>query len=419
MDMLLLQALRNRKDFVQLRDAVPREGFDTTTTSLLDWFKVYFEHYKDSNRVEVPALLTLLRLKANATPEQMAIYGQMLHRLDDPVPANQLKGIVDLLVGVDFAGRAAALTARYQAGEEVDLVFELNQLSREATRRLSNGSGNQWIDTDIGTLLESMTDDTGIQWRRFPPLMQNLRGLRGGDNVALCARPDAGKSSLVSWLAADFAPQVEQFFGDRPILWLINEGPASRQVPRAYQAALNCSFTDLYDKLHKGTLKEEYTRAIGGRFDRLRLKDAHGLSIGQVHRLVHDMRPAMLITDMTAHLRCDAGAGSETARLEELWKRLREIACEEDLIHIGTAQVSIEGANMLYPPQPALKDSKTAIQSTLDLQINMGNLNDPKLTLLRGFGVVKNKMPRAGKPSHIEFESFFDPGNCAFNIGGV
>jgi len=419
MDLLVLQALRTRKDYLQLGSAVPRESFDATTISLLDWYKVYFDYYKDSHRVEVQPLLTLLKLKANATQEQLVIYNQLLQQLEVPVPEDRIQGVVQQLVELDFAGRAAALTAQYQAGAEIDLVHELSNLSREATRRLSNGSGSRWVDTDIGTLLADMTDDSGLQWRKFPALQQNIRGLRGGDNVGIGARVDSGKSSLIAALITDFAPQIQEYFDDRPILVLINEGPAKRQVPRVFQAALGCTYTELYEKSNAGVLVPQYTEAIGGRYDRIRLKDAHGLSIGQVHRLVHDMRPAMLVTDMTAHIRCDAGAGNETARLEELWKRLREIAVEEDLIHMGTAQISVDGADMLYPPQHALKDSKTSIQSTLDLQINMGNLLDPKLSLVRGFGTVKNKMARTGRPSAVQFDAFFDPHRCAFNQGGA
>lgn len=419
MDILLLQALRNKKDYRALADAVPRSMFDQSTIGMLDWFKVYFSSYED-DFVDPEKLTTLMCLKAGATAEQTAIFKQFTERLKAPYDESAVQSVVSKLVELDFAGRSAAINSRYQNGEEVDVVTETMQLAKDATRRLGNGAGASWVNTDIHTLLGEMQDDSGIQWRRFRSMHENLRGLRPGDNVLLGARVDAGKSSLLAYLATDFAPQIEAMFGpDRPILWLVNEGPAKRQVPRVYQAALGCQFDELYKKSNAGVLVPEYTKAIGGRADMIRLKDAHGISIAQVRRLVADIRPAMLITDMTAHLHTNGTAGSETDRQEHIWKQLRDIACEDDLIHLGTAQISVEGKDMFYPPQSCIKDSKTGVQGTLDLQVMMGNLDNPTYGDMRGISTPKNKMPRAGKQSFVNFECVFDKGKCIFLEGGV
>ncbi len=43
-----------------------------------------------------------------------------------------------------------------------------------------------------------------------------------------------GKTSLLAAIAVDLARQMQEqqdVYGDRPILWLVNEGPATRTVP--------------------------------------------------------------------------------------------------------------------------------------------------------------------------------------------
>jgi hypothetical protein len=75
---------------------------------------------------------------------------------------------------------------------------------------------------------------------------------------------------------------------------------------------------------------------------------------------------------------------------------------------MGTVQVSAEGFNMLYPPLSALQNSKTGIQTTLDLVLMMGALTNPDAATLRGISTPKNKLGRSGKLSQNMFQSYFD-----------
>lgn len=80
-----------------------------------------------------------------------------------------------------------------------------------------------------------------------------------------------------------------------------------------------------------------------------------------------------------------------------------------EFVHMGTVQVSAEGFDMLYPPLSAMQNSKTGIQTTLDLCLMMGALQDANLRHLRGLSTPKNKMARTGKASLTQFEVNFKP----------
>lgn len=77
--------------------------------------------------------------------------------------------------------------------------------------------------------------------------------------------------------------------------------------------------------------------------------------------------------------------------------------------HMGTVQVSAEGFDMLYPPISALQNSKTGIQTTLDMCIMMGALVNPTAQFLRGISTPKNKLARSGANSLVQFEAVFNP----------
>lgn len=95
------------------------------------------------------------------------------------------------------------------------------------------------------------------------------------------------------------------------------------------------------------------------------------------------------------------GGEDKHTSLELFWQGMRELAVKYDLISIGTAQISFEGRNLLYPPQSAIKDSKTAVQGAVDLMLFLGKLNDPEYANIRGVSLPKNKLGMPNKPTDI------------------
>lgn len=418
MDRNLLCALKDRARFRQLRGAVPDSMLGQETVAMLAWYAKYFESFPDKERVETDVLHSLFTLRANGTPEQLAVMRALISSLDTPVPQEVLDGITHQLLERDFAGRAAALLNAYEAGEELDLTYELNRMASESMRKLSQHNPASYVDDDISDILKDFEDDRGLKLPTMA-LRNGVGGLQGGDILLVAARVDKGKSSLVASILAHFAPQLSDLgWSGRPMLWCSNEGAGRRIVPRIYQAALKVDFTELCALSNSGELAAKYAKAVAG--ETIRVKDVHGMTLGQIEQAVEEMKPSVVVLDMPANIRAPAIAGgSKTDALESVWQEFREMAVRHDFVGIGTAQVSIEGDGQLYPGYGAIKDSKTGVQGAVDVMLMMGALNSPDMATLRGFSTPKNKRQLRGSPSHIQAEVFFDSAKCQFTDGNL
>ena len=421
MDNLLLHALSNKQRFRSLLHVVPTAMISPDTSAMLQWFSAYYTTFPERDFIVVDELVSLIRLRcAHASAEQVAITLHLCENLRKPVDEASLRGILGQLHELDLSGRAGALIARYQGGEEINLAYELNKLSTLAVRSMAQSAPDDYIDTPIHELLSEISDDKGIKLRRLALLRDNISGLLGGASIAIGARPDKGKTSFIADMITDWAPQIAPLFGpDRPILWLNNEGPGKRIIPRVYQAALHADLNEIIRLSNIGELVPRYTEAIGGTADLIRVKDMHGSSMAQIEQVIESMRPAVVIFDMLANFRLSGAVnGSNKAdAVEQLWQETREMAVRHDFIAASTVQISAEGGNNLFPPYSALKDSKTGIQGATDLILMLGALDSPDAQQLRGLSTPKNKYAMPGKQSYVQGQVYFDGACCAFADG--
>lgn len=419
MDRLLLAVLKDRSKFRQLRGAVPDDLVGQETISMLAWYDAYFKAFPDKDRVDTESLRSLFNLRVGSTIDenQRAIMGMLFRKLDAPVDQHEVEGITEQLYDRDYKGRVAALVNRYDNGEEVDLTHELSRLTHENMRRKSVTSPASYIDDPIADILNDFQGDRGLKLPTTS-LREHVGGLQGGDSVIIAARPDRGKSSLLAACLTSFAPQLKDMgWSGRPMLWLSNEGSGRRLVPRIYQAALKCTFSEMVAKSNAGTLVSEYQVAMDG--EHLRIKDAHGMTLGQIEQVIEEMNPCVVVFDMLANVRLSKGTGNATDDLERLFQEVRELAVRQDFVAMSAMQVSVEGDDQLYPPYSALKGSKTGVQGAVDVILMMGALNAPEMDELRGFSTPKNKRQLQGKPSNVQAQVFFDKQRCLFNDGGL
>lgn len=416
-----MAALSERNRYNSLVGAVPTAMLTAETSVMLQWFNLYFATFPERKHIVHDELESLVRLRSTgASAESLAITLHMVNELRKPVPEASLSGILAQLQELDLSGRVGAVLAKYNNGEEVDLAFELRQMADSTLRSIGQSTPDTYCDTPIEVLLNEVSNDAGIKFRRIAVLRESLTGLQGGASIAVAARPDKGKTSFIADVLTDWVPQCVEFFGgNRPILWLCNEGSSKRIVPRIYQAALAKDLNEIVAMSNAGTLVPAYEAALNAPKDHIRVKDAHGMSLAQIEQVVESMNPCVVVFDMIANVRLGKSVvgGNKADEVEQLWQGVREMAVLKDFIALSTVQISAEGDNQLYPMYSALKDSKTAVQGATDVIIMIGSLNNPDAQALRGISTPKNKFAMPGKQSYVQAEVYFDGSKCRFNDG--
>lgn len=421
MDKYLLHAMKDRKRYNTLRSAVPESKFSTDTINMLKWFDRYFKTYTEHEVIDVDTLSTFIKLESKQTDEQAVIMKRLISGLDDEVPQEVIKQTVHSLNDLRTQQELEMILHRYEQGLEVDLINEVLTLTQIAKQRSETQDKAIWCDADIWELIQQDSDDSGYKLTCLPPeIHENLKGLNTGDNVLVAMPTDKGKTSLLCRLAECLAKQHKEFIADgtveefRPVLYLVNEGQSKRITPRVYQTVLNKTRQELYDLgMSKGSVGiiQDFVKVVG-RKDSIRLVDIHGFSVGQVARVIDQHNPFCVITDMTGRIRAPSANGAnDVAQLEQVWDAMRQLAAIHDFIHIGTAQISVEGMDMMYPPLTALQNSKTGIQTTVDLAVYGGAWLLPQSdddANTRGISTPKNKLVKSGAKSNNKGEVIVD-----------
>ncbi len=418
-DLNLLRVMMERKQYTSSFNSIPQELYDMNTRAMLAWFKLYYKSYEQHTRIDIDTLGSLIRLKGKQTKEQLVLTEQILKQLREPLPADIRANTLNLLEERRLSGEAAMLIKQFEDGEEVDLTFELNKLAAATKLRIEVQNQATWADGDVWDYIQADADDSGFILDFLPEeIYSTIKGINEGDNICVAAPTDKGKTSFLVNLAKSFAKQrKERMEADdnmkfRPVLYLVNEGTAERITPRVYQTALHLTRNELWERGKAGKITDEYVKIVGRR-DAIRLVNIHGKSVSQVARIIEAHNPFLVITDMTGRIRVSGGGNgaNDVAQLEEVWNDFRTLAAMMNFIHVGTAQISAEGFNMLYPPVSALQNSKTGIQTTLDLALWIGAYAEPtpENENLRGISTPKNKLARSGCKSLNQVLTYFAP----------
>ena len=407
MDLNILRALANRDRYRILRASVPDDMLDQNTVSILGWYGVYFNKYPEHKNVQWDALATLMTLGIQ-DKEHLELIRQIIQQVQKPVGDDVIANTINQLGELRLAGEVGKLVADYNSGEEIDLTFELQRITQQASERMLAVSGEGWANADILEYLEAEADDSGIDlFKSIGALSERIRRVRPGKNIAIAAPTDAGKTSLLCRIAVDSAIQGQEMYPDRPVLYLVNEGTAEAITPRVYQTALALQRSEMLSIARAGELTKRY-EAIVGRRDAIRLQNIHGLSIAEISKIIDQHKPFLVITDMTGRIHTSKAYKDEFVKVEQIWNAMREQAAIQDFIHLGTVQVSGDGYDQLHPPMTALQMSRVGIQTTLDLLLIMGCLLNPTLEKLRGFSTPKNKLAKEGFSKLNFIEGWFE-----------
>ena len=390
-DINLLRMMKYKETFYKVSGRVPKEALEKTTVAVIEDFGKFFEKFPQEEVIDFDTFLSLFRIwHPKLSEEHTAAYQAIFTQAKTDIPDEKKQGIMQSLMELRLGSDLTRLMLEFEEGDTENIQGAIEDI----LTRFKVDAGIRSLDflrNDIGDLLQQEVDDSGWRWR-LDCLNTSMRGLRDGDFGIVAGRPDKGKTTF---LASEMTYMAAQMPVDRTVLWLNNEGPGSKIIPRLYQAALGLKMSEMLE-LHKaGKLEEQYNEYMGMPW-RIRVFDIHGLDNYAVERIVEQNNAGIVLYDMIDNVRGFGDAARTDLGLEKMYQWARELCVKYECAGIGTSQISNEGDGLMFPTMPMLKDSKTGKQGACDFQLMIGASNDIGLSRQRFIGLPKNKLRREG-----------------------
>jgi hypothetical protein len=239
-----------------------------------------------------------------------------------------------------------------------------------------------FITDDLETILNETVKDHGLRWR-LHSLNQSLGSLRRGDFGFIFARPETGKTTLLSSEVTYFAEHLAN--GSGPILWLNNEEQGTKVKLRHYQAALRKTISQLLSNPEKA--KAEYLAKIG---DRLKVYDSAIISRSVVERMCQQLNPSLIVIDQIDKI---TGFKEDRTDLEmgAIYQWARELAKEYCPV-IGVCQADGTAEGQQWLTMSHVVNAKTAKQAEADFIIGIGKSTQSGFEFHRYLNISKNKL---------------------------
>jgi len=410
LDLSVLRLLKDRKKYERFANMIPSGTVNEQTAALIKRFGEYFKA-TDAQSIKHAEFWPYLRTRyPNWKDKDVEFWLALTRPIDTPNPVGLEDQIITNLLGTELSNKTLDFIEKWKAGGEVELGEALRATLEQYDNSLSRKVRTANAELSWEDMIAQETNDSGLHWR-LSALRKSTRALRGGDFGIIAMRPDMGKTTLVASEVTFMAPQlVELHPGDfRPVVWLNNEGPGTRIISRLRQSALGLSISELV-ALGPVEAKRQYIEVIGGREDMIQVIDVHGFQSYEIGELLRKKRPGLVVYDMIDNIQfagVTMNGGERTDQiLEAMYGWGRNAAVMHDFVGLATSQLPGTADGIKYPPQSALKDSRTGKQGACDFIITGGV--DPAAPNTRYIGMTKNKIKREGAKYSPNAAYYFD-----------
>ena len=396
-DISLLRVLKTREGFDKLYKNIPLRSLEQRTQIIIKDIAKYYSKFTEHTEVDYIQFKDMFfgYWHKGLDEESTAFYHKILDRADKKHDEVSQKVIMNALLEVALADKVMHLVEEYNDGEDMDIVSSIATLVKDTEDARERKSIDSFVDLadELDDIMEAEENGTGLHYRN-PALESSLKPAQFGDDfLVVAARPNQGKTTFILNEVTHMVGQVDE----RPVLWLNNEGRRERIVKRCMQVALGLKMSEMI-KLHQnGKLISAYEEAIQAEHNAIKVKDIHGYQSYEVEDLIATVNPKIVVFDMIDHVKFPGMSDARTDQvLEEMYKWARELGVISNLMPIATSQVSVEGAEMPYPAQGMLKDSKTGKQGAADTLMMLGHSGDPLLVNSRFVSTPKTKSKKEG-----------------------
>lgn len=230
-------------------------------------------------------------------------------------------------------------------------------------------------------LLEEETDepDFPFDW----DLLNNfVSGLDRGNLGIIFARPEVGKTTFCSFLAASYIKQKQK------VVYWANEEPSKKikmRIIQAYHALTKHEMKEQADALHKIYLEsiEPY----------LTVMDSVGTSMDELNDYAQLNEPDVMFCDQLDKFKVDGNFNRGDERLKETYVLAREIAKRNKLLVWAVSQASSDAHDRQFIDYSMMDNSRTGKAGEADIIIGIGKTGtSEEENTVRHICISKNKL---------------------------
>ena len=368
--------------FSKVSNIVTRDMF---TGEMRDIFDVIsYAHTQYGTSVNVRELGALFNDRNPAMPDSTREKAQELIAELEPGTPDKHDLYLDLVNNFWLRDRARQIGEKaieIFTGESEDFGGLRQLIDVVEDGRISDKTTYRIVDTDFDTLLEDNTGEPDFPFE-FDLIREHVPGLDRGNLGILFARPEVGKTTFCSFLAASYIRQ-----GFKVVYWA-NEEPAEKIMLRIIQSFFGKSKDELVSE--KPHLMMRYVSEIK---PYLTIIDAIGTSVEEANDYAKLNSPDVMFMDQLDKFRIGGEYNRGDERLKETYVLAREIAKRNRCLVWAVSQASYEAHDRQFIDYSMLDNSRTGKAGEADIIIGIGKTGASDVTnTVRHICISKNKI---------------------------
>ena len=367
--------------FNKVKNKIDRTMFDNELKDIFD--TIVYSHTKYNRSLSVSELSTIFNDRNPAMPDSARKRVQeMVEQLVAPKESDELHtDIVNNLWLRDKARQIGEKALDIFTGDS-DEFGELKKLIESVDDgRIGDKTTYTIVDKDLNELLTEEAGDKDFPFT-FNLINENVDGLDRGSLGILFARPEVGKTTFCSFLAASYIRQ-----GFTVVYWA-NEERATKIKLRIIQSYFALTKEEMLEQRFE--LVERYRKEIG---PYLTIIDSVGTSIEEVDEYAKLNKPDIMFCDQLDKFRIKGEYNRGDERLKETYVSAREIAKRNTCLVWAVSQASYDAHDRQFIDYAMLDNSKTGKAGEADIIIGIGKTGSSEVdNVVRHICISKNKI---------------------------
>jgi len=375
-ELSLLKALLSREDYVEYRPFIQTDEFSLELKPILRAIDYWHRNNENPPSIEDIANLVFAEGVVDKQREFLkATFTTMVNLNTEETTRKLLHRFKQEAVLKDLAIFSyEASLGKKSVDSVIELAAKLNSTSLIETV--------EYVTDDIVEIIDKHIRTPGLRWR-LNCLNRSLGSLRKGDFGFIYARPETGKTTLISSEGTFMAEQLAD--DDGPILWFNNEESGEDVKFRNYLSALGATKEQVIK--HPERAREVYQKKIR---DKIRIIDRAAIDWRLIETLVEKEKPRLVLLDQIDKLK-GFKADRKDLELGAIYQFSREIAKEYCPV-IGVCQADGTAHNVRYLEMTHVAEAKTAKQAEADFILGIGRDLSQGFEFTRFLNISKNKL---------------------------